>query len=226
MSRVASSLVLATVVLAGCKTQVTSDVYLTDVAAVAADGKALPVDLKLGFEVPSEDKCAEAKEMLTPTLDKHFGAIEFVGCTTEGFSNFANFTAGSEMVLELENKKVDSDLPIYLGVTPAEGGIVEVGYFSNPDNLKALMADLPDEAKAYSDRIAVTFAATIHNDGTESSKLSVAGVFVNGRPALRPAEIELERRKELAIRLSDVGNATVSAGSWASIATVLPPAKP
>ncbi len=226
MPRISSSLIFATVLLAGCKTQVTSDVYLTDVASVATDGTALPVDLKLGFEVPSEDKCAEAKEMLTPTLDKHFGAIEFVGCSTEGFSNFANFTAGSEMVLEQVNQKVDSDMPIYVGVTPADGDVVEVGYFSNPDNLKALMADLPDEAKAYSDRVAVTFSATIHNDGTESSKLSVAGVYVNGSPALRPFEIDLERRKELAIRLSDVANATVSAGSWAGIVTVLPHATP
>lgn len=226
MSRFTYSLFLSTLLLAGCKTQVNSDIYLTDVALVASSGKAMPFDLKLSFEVPSPDKCAEANTMLTPTLDKYFGDISFTGCNTEGFSSFATFTAGSEMVHELANKKSDSKMPIYLGAYVNDKGGVEVGYFASPESLKGFTADLPDQAKAYSNKVYVTFAAAIHNDGPTSSKLSVANVFVNGSASLLPRDIDLDRRKDIIIQLSDVANATVSAGMWATIFTVLPSPAP
>lgn len=226
MPRIPHWIIVSAVLLAGCKTQVASDIYLTDVASVASAGTALPFDLKLAFEVPSEDQCAEANTMLAPALGRHFGAVAFVGCSTEGFSNFANFTAGSEMVLELANGKHDSALPIYVGVTALEDGLVDIAYHASQDGLAALMADLPDEAKSYSDRLEVSLSATIHNDGAGPISLSVANAFVNGTAELRPVEVELARRKELAVKLSDVANATLSAGSWATIATVLPQKAP
>lgn len=74
--------------------------------------------------MPSEDHCAEANTMLAPVLGRHFGAVAVVGCSTEGFSSFAHFTAGSEMGLELANGKPDSEMPIYVGATVLEGVLV------------------------------------------------------------------------------------------------------
>jgi hypothetical protein len=90
----------------------------------AAEGSASPFDLKRAFAVPSEDQCAEANTMLAPVAGRHFGVVAVVGCSTEGFLSFANFTAGSELVLELANGKHDSAVRTYVGVTVLEGALV------------------------------------------------------------------------------------------------------
>lgn len=157
-----------------------------------------------------------------PALDKHFGTVAFVGCTKEEFSTYANFMAESELALEVVDGKHNSALPIYVGATVLEDGSIEVAYYSSKDGLADLVADLPEEARAFSQRLEVSMSATIHNDGTEPVALTVSGVFLNGAPVLRPQPVELERRKEVAIRMSDVANAIVSAGNWASVAVIHP----
>lgn len=225
MFRKMTILILPALALSGCKTLVSSDIYLTDVAAVVANGQSIPLDLKLAFEVPSDDHCAQAKEMLAPALEEHFGPVVFTGCSKRDFSNFANFTAGSEMVLELENGENDSPLPIYVGVFVPEEGNTEVSYHTSQEGLQALITSLPEEARAYSRRLQVELSATIHNDAADPAEVMVAGAFVNGSPALRPVDLKLERRKELAVRLSDVANTLVSQGSWANIVAIRKPAQ-
>lgn len=206
--------------LAACKAQVNSEIYLTDAIKVAASGTPIQTPMVVAIEIPSQEKCAEATEALLPVLKGAFFEAEHIGCRQIGFDSMAEFKVISEIVLERENKAYDSKMPVYFGVTPADGK-TEIALYHNQDATAEMAQKVPDRLSGSRlDRI--TGAVEIKNDGAEPISLEVSGAFVDGQPVQIAEKFTIERRGTLSVAFSDVANAALSGGGWAIIGNIVP----
>lgn len=214
------AMLAAALATSACQLGVQPDIYLSDVAAVRADGKSIPAMALVSFEVPSEEKCAEAAGTLAAPLAEAFAKAEYKGCRKVEFSTLADFTVTTDMVREVANDAYDSERPIYIGVFDEGDGSHSISVYQNGDALKALIEKIKEASDAPVNRVKYRVSARVVNDTAGPVSLSVSNVFVDGQPKPYPVDIELDRRAEAVIATSDVVNTAFGLGAWATIARV------
>lgn len=209
--------------LSGCKTNVSSDIFLTDIYSVMTSKRPAALPLELAFEVSGSEDCQKLQAGLTPAMAKAWSSAEFVGCDKVGFTTLAKFRVGSEIVYEASNKKSDSEMPIYLGAFDEEGRVF-IAYFVNRDAVQRLESDVPKEImnRRMGDRQLAMFA-TLNNDGESPLSVRVSSAFVDGEPVQGAKDVELVRRMKTSVQLSDVSNAAIERGLGYSVIASVPP---
>lgn len=209
--------------LAGCKVWTESSLYVDDVLKVMETGEAMVTPMTLTFEVPSESACRENAAKIGETLEEVYGSVDSLGCSRIGMDAVAKFTVQAELVYEAENKTADSEQPLYFGVYPA-GDVVEVGYFINSDTWRSLYDDLQDQiSPIIKPTLEPRLSAIIHNDSSETVSVKMKGVFVNGAAVVghSPVEVQLKRREQVTVHMSDVQNTALASGAgWIPFAEI------
>lgn len=218
----ATRLTLLTAVLltSACKLAIQPDIYLSDVEAVRTQGKPLPTKALVMFEVPGEDKCAEASSLLVAPLSKAFASAEYKGCRKVDFNTFADFVVTTEIVQEKKNETADSKYPIYVGVFNEDDGSASLGVYQNVASMKALVKEINDASKYGNTSVDYNISGRIVNDTSGVATLVMENVYSNGNPVPYLQSLELERRGEVSISASDVFNDAFALGAWVTLARV------
>lgn len=207
----AAAICLAT--LAACKSEIALTLFTSDVASVADTGKSLDATATLSLEASTEEKCTEVKDQLAQALQVGFSKVEFVACRKADFDTWADFRVAVP-ILQPQTKS-DSALMIWAGNTglTQSGGGIAATLRQNPDSVKAVIAALPNDMKSLvTGRIDTRVSLILQNDMTDAVIVTAQGAFIDGEPYQLPKDTTLERRSEVKITLSDVGNAAMHNG--------------
>lgn len=207
---------IACALLCGCKVWVGSNVYVGDVLEVLETGESTSTPMTLSFEIPSQNACEEVGKRIVVALEKAYGAAEALGCSQIGMDSVANFSVPVELARANANGESESKQPVYLSVLKVEK-FAQVNYATNAESLNAMARELEAQIPAYmGQRLEPILSATLQNDGADTVLVTLSGVFANGGPVPqhRSEVIELKRRGQVEIRLSDVDNSALGAHGW------------
>lgn len=223
---VMAAVVTAASLLGACKHELTGELYVSDIQALAATpGNAGVAVGRLRAEVPAKQTCEEQGAEIIKTLSSAFKNIRDVRCETAGIN--AYMTAAVDIpVLSLASAK---------NVTTPDGSALAIAIASKEDKTIAVVAlvgtetlqklraqlkrrflqDLPVED--------IRLKLVVNNDGKGEAAVIAQSAFVNGVPAPFGEDFTVARREKLEILLSDVATAhAVQSGSMLVFA--LPPA--
>lgn len=207
--KLASTVLLAALILSGCKQEVSSTLYVRDLVDAASSDKAMTTSAAIKLEMPTSKSCGEKKDELTRIISPFFINLEKIQCIKEGSDTFYYAVFELPMVKVSEdgslNNKYKGGISAQLNNNNGEIGI----YLSmNFDLLSALDKDLRNEFMGSGgiDPEDMKVKISINNDARDTYVLFVEGAFLDGQ-AIIPKfgqTVDLERRSESVITLANV----------------------
>lgn len=211
-------IILATAALAaltGCKTQIATDLFTSDLIA-AANGATLTAPLTIGLETGSEAECTKNAPAILTAVQSKFTEAEFIGCATESFDHFARFRVQATVT----QASSAPGAPFAIGAT-RDGAALHITYLTDPAAVRAIWNALPKDMTEYKRfEFKPILTATINNDLPGDVTLTTDDVFANGQPVQGTRQHSLARRAQIDIALSDVTNAAFEGDGTAHIATI------
>lgn len=199
-------LIAALLTLTGCQPYVIASLYTSDVNAVASGGAPVHTPAKIGIEVISEQDCNDHRASLTNAIRAGFGQAKYIGCPRRDFVSYAEFEVPMALIGPAEN------LPAAIAFTarPLDDGIA-VYVLRSARHVDAIRNALPRELTLGQPKDPeIRIMASVTNDSGGPVKVVTRDLFVNATPTQAPTIHTLDRRAELRLRLSDVGNAQMS----------------
>lgn len=192
-------------VLAGCKTQVSTDLFTSDLIA-ATEGEAVTAPLVVGVEASSRQKCEETAQMVLTVVQSQMTTAEFIGCESVNFSTFARFRVQAAIIAYTEHPPLPAEA-FSIGVK-GSGGTFEVSYLTNPEATRAIWEALPEELTRFQTyALEPELSAVFNNDLRNTVTITTDDVFADGTPVQGTASRELPRRDQVELGMSDVTNA-------------------
>lgn len=199
------ALIATCIALAGCKTQISTDLFTSDLVA-ATDGEAVTAPLVIGMEATSEQKCKESSEPVLTAVQTQFDSAEFIGCDKVDFKTFARFRVQAE-IIAYDGDAPDITAPFSIGVR-GEGKAYHVSYLTNPAGARAIWDALPEEMTQYQTyKLEPILSAVLNNDLRETVSITTDDVYADGTPVQGTATRDLPRRDQVELSMSDVTNA-------------------
>ncbi len=200
-------LILSAVLLAGCKTVVGGDIYLSDLPTVLDNGTPATTQLTLKLEMPSSDTCTEQADAVLTVYQTHFLGAEFVECSDEDSDNMMVLNVQTPMLAFTDTPPLP-DQAIAIGVSRSADGIAAY-YLSNGEASKAIWDALPEDLTSSTSYDPDThLTARVVNDSAAAAEITIGSVFVDDAPVIGPETRTLDRREEMSLTFSDVANAT------------------
>ncbi len=199
-------LILSAALLAGCKTIVGGDIYLSDLPTALDSGTPATTQLTLQLEMPSSDTCTEQADAVLAVYQASFINAEFVECSDADSDNMMVLTVETPMLAFTHTPPLP-DQAIAIGVSRSAYGI-SAYYLSNAEASRAIWDALPEDltsSTSYDPDTQLT--ARVVNDGAAVTEISIGSVFVDDMPVIGPEIRTLDRRAELSLTFSDVANA-------------------
>ena len=192
-------------VLAGCKTQISTDLFTNDLVA-ATEAEAVTAPLVIGLEAGSEQKCKETTDSVLIAVQSQFDSAEFIGCETVDFKTFARFRVQAEIVA-YDEVAPSITAPFSIGIR-SEGVAYHVSYLTNPAGARAIWDALPEEMTKYQTyKMEPILSAVLNNDLRETVSITTDDVYADGTPVQGTATRDLPRRDQVELSMSDVTNA-------------------
>lgn len=197
-------LISTCVLLAGCKTQISTDLFTSDLVA-ATKGESLTAPLVIGMEASSEQKCSETADSVLAAVQSQFASAEFIGCERADFTTFARFRVQAEIVA-IAGEVPDITAPFSIGVR-VDGPNFAVSYLTNPAGARAIWDALPEELTKYQTfSLEPLLSAVLNNDLRETVSITTDDVYADGVPIQGTATQDLLRRDQVELSMSDVTN--------------------
>ena len=202
---IAVVLVLAT--MAGCKMNLTAELYSSDLRAAKAGTPDLFAPATLAFQVPSVDKCDEHSASISEIMAGILDDFMPKGCKREGMESF--LLADTQMLLfvsEDEWKQSDALFGIFLFDRP-EPEHIGVGIVLNIYKYGILTNRMNEKFHQTVDLSDSKITLVLNNDELNTVTFALKAAFVNSSPVLGEQEFKLDRRQKVDILLSDVATA-------------------
>lgn len=208
------AILTAAIALAGCKTEIASDLFTSDLIA-AANGTALTAPIVLGVETSSEAKCEAEAQAVLAAVSTAFNDVALIGCEESGFDTMARFRVQAPIIITVSDN-VQIDGPFAVGVA-ADGATIHVTYLTNTDAVRAVWDALPEDMTQFQTfAFNPTLSAVLNNDLASPVSITTDDVFSDGTPVQGTATRELPRRDQVEVRMSDVTNAAFGTTANAS----------
>ncbi|MDO6458923.1 hypothetical protein Q4560_15050 [Celeribacter halophilus] len=199
------TLIATCFVLAGCKTQISADLFTSDLIA-ATEAEAGTVPLVIGMEASTEQNCKETADTVLVAVQSQFDSAEFIGCEAVDFNTFARFRVQAEIVA-YDGDAPSIAAPFSIGVR-REGTAYHVSYLTNPAGARAIWDALPKEMTEYQTyKLEPFLSAVLNNDLRETVRITTDDVYADGVPIQGTATRDLSRRDQVELSMSDVTNA-------------------
>lgn len=216
MKRIAL-IALATVALTGCKTQIATDLFTSDLIA-ATEGETLTAPLVIGIDTSSESQCKENAPALTDAIKSQFPGADFIGCEKDAFDVFARFRVQAA-IIPMTDVTPTPDAPFAVGVKADASGFI-VAYLTNPQAVRAVWDALPEEMTQYKKfELDPALSAVLTNDLRGKVTITTDDVFADGVPVQGTVSRSMTRRDQVEITMSDVTNAAF--GNVANISHIV-----
>ena len=202
---IAAILVLATV--AGCKLNLTADVYSTDLREAMAGTAGITSAATMAFQVPSVDKCDEHTASIREIMAGVLKEFTPKGCKSESMDSY--LLADTQLPLfnsEEAWQKADSLFGLLLvkGADPAHIGVAIV---LNTGKYRILTNRMKEKFSQTINLATSKVTLVLNNDERNSVIFVARDAFVNAEPVHGKREYKLERRHKANIRLSNVATA-------------------
>lgn len=199
------ALIAACVALAGCKTQISTDLFTSDLIA-ATEGESVTAPLVIGMESTSQQKCKETAPAILEAVQSKYSDAEFIGCERAEFNTFARFRVQAEVLVFSDSAPTPADA-FAIGVR-GDGKAYNVSYLTNPDAARAIWDALPEDMTKYQTyNLEPRLSAVLNNDLRATVSITTDDVFADGTPIQGTATRDLPRRDQVELRMSDVTNA-------------------
>ena len=192
--------------IAGCKTDVTVEVYSSDLQRVKADETAeLMVSTLMAIEIPSSDQCDKYTSQIVGIMKGLVQDFRPRECTTRDMDSFLVGELQSPLLPGMNAwKAADALLGI---VISSERSIVLLTL--NRGKFARLNKRMNDEFHQTLNLAKSKVTMILHNDERTPQTYGMGGALVNGQPIYERRDIEIEARRKATIRLSDVGSAAL-----------------
>ncbi len=198
---------LASFIVFGCKLQISSELYTSDIETVGSgQKKILMTNAKIKLEMPSENECIEKGGEIINILNEYFYDVENGKCITEGFDNYLI---------------VDTKIPIMLYEEDTfQENFPEKGFFSlliydlqgsytlAPfiEQNRFLQFNSLFEEKFFEkiDADDLTLMFSVRNDSRKNIKVVGSSVYINGSPFPNSGQVILENRQNAEFLMSKI----------------------
>lgn len=198
--------VLALASLAACKVGLEVRAFTSDIVAIATGGPPLTTAATLSLEASTDEKCANYGPTMVEAIASGFGSAEFIACRRDNLTTWADFRVS--LPITKAGTEVTTPLAIWVGTM---GGGHSVELQSNGPEIEKLVNALPDDVTdMLTGPLEPVISVVVQNDLPTAATISMHGAFIDGTPHQLPRETTLDRRGEILIRLSDVGNASLA----------------
>ena len=188
----------------GCKLNMTSDLYISDLQEVAfKDTKQLLTPMTIAIEIPSASECDEYSNKISSMMAGML--IDFTPKGCEQVSMNSYFLANAQMPIVhsfSELKQVDS---LFSFVTEISDDYLGVVLISDLNKYGLLNKRIYDEFFQKLDLSASEITVVLNNDEQNTREYLARGVFLDGKPVYDSKMFALERRHKVEIELSNVG---------------------
>ena len=207
---------LAAAILAGCKLNLTADVYSSDVRDAMEGTAGISSPATLAFQVPSVDKCAEHTAKIREIMAGVLKDFTPKGCKRESMDSF--LLADTQLPLfnsEEAWRKANSLFGLLLYQNPDRPHIA-VAIVLNTQKYGILTSRMKEKFHQTVDLSASKVTLVFNNDERNTSIFAVREVFVNAEPVHGRRDYKLERRHKANIRLSNVATASLAREGFAT----------
>ena len=202
-------------VLAGCKMNVTPEVYVSDLRAVAGGEVGLTTPASIAIEVPSTDKCDEYTGKVAGVLTGILDDYEPRGCSNGGMNSYLNLEAQIPLYDEAgaaESTSLFSVISTRIGNGGRYDGLVGVCLYLKQQRYALLNARMDDAFNQTLNLEKSKVGMLLNNDEKETLTYHVAGgAFLNGTPVYLREQFDLRRRRNAEFVFSNVGAAAMEA---------------
>ncbi|MES2845618.1 MAG: hypothetical protein V4747_11365 [Pseudomonadota bacterium] len=206
MRHVSTIGLLAVLAIPSCKAFVTADLFTADLTQVALSLSSATASAVVAVEAISKETCNEESSALATALMAGFGSAEFIGCGGSDLETFSEFRV--QLPIISADQKPDAAIAF---VSSISDRFVQVNVVRSEAYMAAISAALPEDMKLGGfDQIEMIIRARVNNDLGKAISLEVKDAFVDGKPRQALFTANMNHRDQLAIRISDVGNASVS----------------
>lgn len=202
--------ILASVILvfsSGCRTEVEVDLFASDLFDSAENFDA---SAELFFEIPGKDWLAdpENRRKLEKLVVPYFGEPGELSTTEVEVRSFCVVPIKVPVFTEPGKVKVFG-----LSYDPTDDGGVEVACWMSPDWFESFQKAVRTELMTSIDLEDVEFRLILNNDTGGPVRVIGSSVYLGKVPAAFTAEISLEHREDVVIRISEIHLAAIhSAG--------------
>lgn len=187
--------------MVGCKTNLTVELYSTDLASVAAStDEKLAARVVMAIQIPSASECAKYTPKVVEIMAGVVKDFTPKGCTSEQMNAYLLGEVQAPMVASNAAWKATDTL---------------FGVIVRPKWIWLAMDR--DKFKAVNDRMRKQFHQTLkvgestvtvvlHNDGRKTEKYAVVTALVDDTPVVPVGNFELKRRARAEVKLSNVAS--------------------
>ena len=198
---------LALAAVAGCKLNLTADVYSTDLRAVMAGTAGITSPATMAFQVPDVENCDEHTASIREIMVGVLEDFTPKGCKSENMDSF--LLADTQMpILNTEEawQKADSLFGLLLVKRP-DPEHIGVAVVLNTRKYEVLTNRMKEKFYQTVDLSTSKVTLVFNNDERNAVTFVVRNAFVNAEPVHGEREYKLERRHKANIRLSNVATA-------------------
>ncbi|QPJ65603.1 MAG: hypothetical protein G3M78_09440 [Candidatus Nitrohelix vancouverensis] len=218
-----SLLTLLLLTAAGCKMNLTGNVFLSDLYKVPNQaGKELLTSGVLRLEMASATACEQERSNLASTMNHYFINFKPMSCESLGMENFLIASIDLPLTGDRDQWTKNSWSVFALQAQRSQkiGGI-EVSLLLNQGQFKKLSKTVAQKYFDQMDLNASQLSVKIHNDQSVRNLLLVSGVFVNGEPIVEEDAINISPREQMEIDLSDVQRDHLSSYGWTPVFSLI-----
>ena len=196
--------VLVALATAGCKMNLTADIYTSDIRDVVAGTQDLSAPARLAIQVPSIDKCDEHTADIGAIMDGVVTDFSPRGCERVESESFLVGDIQVPLVTSKEEWNASDSL---FGVYLVQRDGIGVAVFLNQEKFALLSERLRKQHHVKMNLADSNVTLVFNNDQREPAEFAAGGAFVNGEPVSGPTTFTVERRHRADIRLSNVDTA-------------------
>ena len=207
MKKVLSLITMASlvVVVAGCKLDMRSEAYVSDLRAVAGGTTGVTTLTTLTIEIPSHDECDKYSAAVSSVMQGLMRDFSPKRCGQEGMNSYLLAEAQLPFVHSPEAWRQANSL---FGVlTTASAQDIAVTLVMDLQKYGTLNQRMKDEFSQAIDLPASRLTMVLNNDERETGEFLTQAVFINETPVIKAEAFALQRRQKAEIRLSNVSAA-------------------
>ena len=202
---------IATLALApmiGCKMNLTTNLYTTDLRDAIAGTPGLTALAEIEIEVPSAANCAEYTPKFARVLDGILNEYTMRGCKNVAFNSF--LLIETQLPFYTGPEQVQDTLFGVLLVRPEDSDHIGVSLVMDVQRYKILGAQVKEEFRETVDLASSQVKLVLHNDERKPIRFATRDTFVNKSPVHSKKEFEVSRRYNSTIQLSDVATSNLA----------------
>ncbi|MEE9444870.1 MAG: hypothetical protein V3V19_04315 [Cocleimonas sp.] len=230
MKKIVFHILIATILLAGCKQEITSTLYVRDITEVISNKKPLKSSATIKLEMLTDQSCRKKEESITKIISAFFMKLEKTQCIKEGSDTYY-YAVFDLPVLLISGSKVNDNYKggVSVQLSKKEDNRTEIFLTMNLELLSTLDNSLRSEFMGSGgiSPSGMQIKIKINNDDRETYRLYTEGSFLDGEAIISRfgKEVELQKRDESIIMLSDVSvSALLGRGttSFTYVGSVMP----